>query len=78
MKKRPRVPATVDSVDEATKVLRRLARIDALERGCAPADALLGELRELVTEAEAWARLEGDERAQSAVGKLRREAEGMH
>jgi hypothetical protein len=73
-----RVPATVEGVDEATKVLRRLARIEALERGCAPANALLGELRELVTEAEAWARLEGDERARSVVGKLRREAEGMH
>jgi hypothetical protein len=32
---------------------------------------LLDELRELVGEAEAWARLEGDERARDAVGRLR-------
>jgi hypothetical protein len=38
---------------------------------------MLGELRELVREAEAWARLEGDLRARTAVGKLREEAEGM-
>ena len=38
---------------------------------------LLGELRALVREAEAWARLEGDERARSAVTRLRHEAEGM-
>jgi hypothetical protein len=31
----------------------------------------------LVGEAEAWARLEGDQRAQAAVDKLRKEAEGM-
>ena len=38
---------------------------------------LLDELRALVREAEAWARLEGDERARSAVTRLRNEAEGM-
>jgi len=64
-------------VDEATKVLERLRRIDELERVQAPPRLVLGELRELVREAEAWARLEGDVRAQSAVEKLREEAEGM-
>ena len=64
-------------MDEATKVLERLRRIDALDRGQAPARLLLGELRELVREAEAWARLEGDVRARSAVEKLREGAEGM-
>jgi hypothetical protein len=64
-------------VDEATKVIERLRRIDALDREQAPAPLLLGELRELVREAEAWARLEGDVRARSAVEKLREGAEGM-
>jgi hypothetical protein len=64
-------------MDEATRVLDRLERIEELDRRRAPTVAVLGELRELVREAEAWARLEGDERACSAVGKLRREAEGM-
>jgi hypothetical protein len=64
-------------VDEATRVLERLRRIDTLERGQAPAPRLLDELRELIREAEAWARLDGDERARSAVEKLRKEAEGM-
>ncbi len=66
-----------DPSDEAAKVLRRLERIEALDRERASAKRLLGELRELVREAEAWARLEGDGRARAAVGKLREEAEGM-
>jgi len=64
-------------MDEAARVLRRLKRIEALEPGRAPAAALLGELRALVREAEAWARLEGDQRACSAVSRLREGAEGM-
>jgi hypothetical protein len=64
-------------MDEAVAVLERLARIDALEPGEASRVRVLGELRELVREAEAWARLEGDERAQSVVVQLREEAEGM-
>jgi hypothetical protein len=64
-------------MDEATKVLARLERIEGLDRSRVPASHVLDELRELVREAEAWARLEGDERAHSAVGKLREEAEGM-
>ena len=58
-------------------MLERLRRIDALDRERVPAGLLLGELRELVREAEAWARLEGDDRARSAVEKLREGAEGM-
>jgi hypothetical protein len=64
-------------MDEATRVLDRLQRIETLDRRSAPAAAVLDELRELVREAEAWARLEGDERARGAVGKLRAETEGM-
>jgi transposase len=54
-------------MDEARAVIRRLDRIDALEREGAAAPTLLAELRELVREAEAWARLEADVRAIRAV-----------
>jgi hypothetical protein len=55
-------------MDEASAVIRRLDRIEALEReGGAHPTTLLAELRALMREAEAWARLEGDERAQRAV-----------
>jgi hypothetical protein len=64
-------------MDEAAKVLARLERIDALGQGRVRSGELLGELRALVREAEAWARLEGDVRAASAVRKLREGAEGM-
>ena len=61
----------------AASVLARLERIEALRAG-GPVSELLGELRALVPEAEAWARAEGDARARAAVSKLRREAEGMN
>jgi len=64
-------------VDEVTQVLRRLERIESLHRDRASVPILLDELRALVREAEAWARLEGDDRARSAVLRLREEAEGM-
>ena len=54
-------------MDEARAVIDRLNRIDALDRDRAPTATLLSELRELVREAEAWARSEGDERAAQAV-----------
>jgi hypothetical protein len=57
-------------MDEARAVLARLDRIEALEREGASAEALLAELQALVREAEAWARLEGDERAEAAVAAL--------
>jgi hypothetical protein len=63
-------------MENAERVLQRLARIEAM-REAAPARSLLDELRALVPEAEAWARAEGDRRAQAAVQKLREEAEGM-
>jgi hypothetical protein len=54
-------------MDEARAVIDRLDRIDELERAGAPPAALLEELRGLVRDAEAWARLEGDARAAAAV-----------
>ena len=60
----------MERVDEARAVLQRLDRIDALEREGAHPTTLLAELRALVREAEAWARLEGDERAQRAVERV--------
>ncbi len=54
-------------MDEARAVLARLDRIEALEREGAPPGVLLEELRGLVQAAEAWARLEADERAAAVV-----------
>ena len=45
-------------MEEARAVLRRLERIEALERDAAPADVLLAEVRALLAEAEAWVRVE--------------------
>jgi hypothetical protein len=64
-------------MDEADRVLRRLERIESFDRRRIPAAQLLGELRALVREAEAWARLEGDPRARSAAVQLRERVEGM-
>jgi hypothetical protein len=60
----------VERVDEARAVIRRLDRIEALEREGAHPATLLAELRELVREAEEWSRVEGDERAQRAVERV--------
>ena len=54
-------------MEEARALLERLERIEALERRGAAAPELLDELRALVREAEAWARLEDDDRATAAV-----------
>jgi hypothetical protein len=45
-------------VEEARAVLARLERIEALERDRAPAAAVLREVRALLSEAEAWVRVE--------------------
>lgn len=42
-------------MEQARAVLDRLERIDALRRADAPAGVLLGEVRSLLSEAEAWA-----------------------
>ena len=54
-------------MDEARAVLARLDRIEELEREGAPPGVLLEELRGLVQAAETWVKLEGDERARTAV-----------
>jgi hypothetical protein len=55
---------------EARAVLRRLERIEALEREGADARLLLPELQELVGEATAWAERERDPRALEAAAAL--------
>jgi hypothetical protein len=57
-------------MDEARAVITRLERIEALEKEGAHPSALLAELQELVREAEAWARLEGDARAEAAAAAI--------
>ena len=52
-------------------MIERLNRIETLERERAHPHALLAELRELVREAEAWARIERDERAAQAVERCK-------
>jgi len=59
-----------EATDEAARVLARIERIQALDREQAPVSSLLGELRELVAEAEAWVRVEGDDRAVAAAAQL--------
>ena len=44
----------MNAVDQARAVLTRLERIDALKQADAPAGVLLDEVRELLSEAEAW------------------------
>ena len=60
-------------MDEARSVLRRLERIEALERRGSPAELMLAELRELVAEAEAWVRVEPGPTgsAEDAIERLR-------
>jgi len=58
-------------MDEARAVLERLARIEALEREGAPPRALLGEVRELLREAETWLERER-EPGELAAGALER------
>lgn len=46
-------------MEEARRLLERLDRIEALDRAQAEPRELLGELRALLHEAEAWSRAEG-------------------
>jgi hypothetical protein len=58
-------------MEEAQAVLERLVRIERLRREGALPDVLLGELRELLQEAEEWSRLEGGDAGEHAVARLR-------
>lgn len=60
-------------MDEARTVLRRLRRIEALEREGAPARWLLAEVHALIDEAEAWVKAEGPgaDLAEAALGRCR-------
>jgi hypothetical protein len=60
-------------MDEARMVLKRLRRIELLERGEAPPQVVLEEVRALLEEAEAWVRAEpgGTERAAEALDQCR-------
>jgi len=57
-------------MDEARAVLARLERIEALAREGAGVPSLLAELRELVSEATAWAERERDPRAREAAAAV--------
>jgi hypothetical protein len=70
-------------MDEARTVLRRLRRIEALEREGAPARWLLAEVRALVEEAEAWLAAEsaeaegpGADLAEAALARCRDSLDG--
>lgn len=58
-------------MEDARAVIDRLRRIDELRDAGAAPRALLAELRALLDEAEEWARSEGGEAGEEAVGKLR-------
>ncbi|HYI75012.1 MAG TPA: hypothetical protein VEW90_07050 [Gaiellaceae bacterium] len=58
-------------MDESEAVLERLARIEALDAAGAPPGELVGELRALLAEADAWSRREGGDAAARAVDELR-------
>jgi len=58
-------------MDESRAVLERLERIEALDAVGGPPAELLGELRALLAEAEAWARREGGDAGEGAVAALR-------
>ena len=60
-------------MDEARAVLRRLGRIEALEREGAPPRSLLAEVHALLDEAEAWVASErgGADDAEAALERCR-------
>lgn len=61
-------------MDEARAVLRRLRRIEALERERAPVRSVLAEVHALLAEAEAWVSAErvGVDEAEDALERCRR------
>ena len=62
-------------MEEARSVLERFDRIESMRRANAGPVELLGELRALLREAEAWVRVEGGDAGDDAVGRLRQALE---
>jgi hypothetical protein len=58
-------------MEEARRLIERLERIEALDRSTADPAELLAEVRGLLLDAEAWARVEGGDAADAAVIRLR-------
>jgi hypothetical protein len=58
-------------MEEARSVLERFERIESMRRANAGPVELLAELRDLLREAEAWARVEGGDAGDAAVAGLR-------
>lgn len=58
-------------MEEARSVLERFDRIESMRRANAGPAELLGELRALLREAEAWVRVEGGDAGDDAVARLR-------
>jgi hypothetical protein len=58
-------------VDEARRVIERLDRIETLKEAGAPAEELLGEVRALLRDGEAWLASEpgATERARAALDR---------
>lgn len=63
--------SSVRRVEEARRVIERLARIEALDRTAANPAELLEEVRSLLHEAEAWVQVEGGGAGGAAVERLR-------
>lgn len=58
----------MEAVEQARAVLDRLERIETLKNADAPAGVLLGEVRSLLSEAEAWAAADhAGEQAEAAL-----------
>jgi hypothetical protein len=57
-------------MEEAQRVLARLARIEELRRGDAPATILLAEVRCLLAEGERWLAVEHDRGLEEARAAL--------
>jgi hypothetical protein len=58
-------------MEQARRVLERLDRIESMQQADAGPAELLGELRALLDEAEAWVRVEGGDAGGDAVARLR-------
>lgn len=60
----------MEAVEQARAVIGRLERIESLRQAEAPAGVLLGEVRALLAEAEAW--VEADRPGERALEALER------